>query len=157
GADLAGRRIQSVGQDSLPSGAESCPLWSVLLRIKEWTGRMSRALGEMSLMSTATADQGPERRRGPHFGEAEERELASLFRLWREESRLAASEERRFAVGLNSLVMSRALEGLDDGAFLRLVQPFAGPVELSDEEKQFLILRVRPLLETRELTKGEKD
>jgi RNA polymerase sigma factor (sigma-70 family) len=118
---------------------------------------MSRALLETILMSTPLADPRSGQRRATEFGEAEGQELASLFRSWREDSGLAADEERRFAVLLNALVTSRAAGALEAGAFLRLVEPFAGPVELGDEEKQSLLRRVKPLIQTRELTKEEKD
>jgi hypothetical protein len=118
---------------------------------------MGRALLEAILMSIPLADQRSGQRRATEFGEAEGQELTSLFRSWREESGLAATEERQFAVLLKALVESRAVEALDAEAFLRLVEPFSGPVGLSEDEKQSLIRRVKPLLQTRELTKDEKD
>src|SRR5262245_10791868 len=106
---------------------------------------MSRALLEAILMSTPLADPRSGQRRATEFGEAEGQELTSLFRSWREESGLAAADEHRFAILLKGLVEFRATGALEAEAFLRLVEPFAGPVGLSDDEKQSLIRRVRPL------------
>jgi DNA-directed RNA polymerase specialized sigma24 family protein len=108
-------------------------------------------------MSTASVEPNSEQKKTPPFGEAEERKLASLFLLWREKAGLEAKEERQFALLLRDLVKSRAAEALESDAFLRLVAPFAGEAEFSDEEKRYLVRRVKPLLKTRELTKDEKD
>jgi len=108
-------------------------------------------------MNRKTAEQGSELPQAPQFGETEERKLASLFRLWREKSGLGAREERQLSFLLKALVKSRAAEALETDAFLRLVEPFAGEVEFSDDEKRSLLRRVKPLLKTRELTTDEKN
>ena len=107
-------------------------------------------------MSRAGAEPSSDERQEPRFCEAEEQELASLFRLWREESGLGASEERQFARLLKALVLSRAAEALEADAFLGLLLPMAGDAALGDEEQRLLLRRVKPLLKTRELTKEEK-
>jgi len=108
-------------------------------------------------MNKATVKQRPEPEPVPQFGEIEERDLISLFGLWRQETGLGAREERHFSHLLKRLVASRAAEVVEADAFIRVVQPFAGEVQFSDDEKRTLIRRVKPLLKIRELTRDEKD
>jgi RNA polymerase sigma factor (sigma-70 family) len=108
-------------------------------------------------MNKAIAEHAPKQQPTHQFGEADKRTLACLFLRWREASGLGASEERQFALLLRDLVKSNAAEALETDAFIRIVEPFAGEVAFCDDERRFLLRRVKPLLTTRELTPAEKN
>src|SRR5206468_3923232 len=91
------------------------------------------------LMNRKTVEQRSEDQPAPQFGEAEEQKLTRLLRQWREGVSLGSWEERQLARLLKDLVKARAADVLESEAFLRLVQPLAGDVEFSDDEKRFLI------------------
>src|SRR5436305_1570874 len=86
------------------SGIVSAGSLTIADQIVDWEDepRLARAI----LMNTASAEQTSGQRPAPQFGEAEERKLAALFRLWREEAGLGAREERQFALLLRELVMT---------------------------------------------------
>jgi DNA-directed RNA polymerase specialized sigma24 family protein len=108
-------------------------------------------------MSAAAMDRGSEGRPPLQLPDFDERKLKDLLIRWREKCGLEASDEKQFTLFLKALVMSREPEVLESDAFIQLVEPFAGEVRLSDEEKGTLVRQVKPLLRIREITVQEKE
>jgi DNA-directed RNA polymerase specialized sigma24 family protein len=115
-----------------------------------------RLLEILEMNTGSDIEPDSERQLAPEFGEIEEQKLTDLLGQWRAEAGLGASDERQFALLLRVLIKSRAADDLESESFLRLMQPYAGRADLTDNEKSALIRCVKPLLKIRELTEDEK-